>query len=224
VADGARRNVAGMTGGDQWSFAAKPGEPVAERWWRLFVELLAAGPISDRVRGERLRAFLNVVSSPVGWIQGKPVTDVSSWLSNCAMTMHAAQVWCGRQAMAAYVNGESIFSYVELRQNDVRWRKNDGTVRPLGPAIFYVGPSHTFRFDHVGAFGPESVQRPPGSGWYVTAEGGGGDGTTIQYGSRSLSDTDAYGRAIAGWWEIEDLLPDSAPAEIVGDPDTAVQA
>jgi hypothetical protein len=193
-----------------WTFSLKPDESVLARWYRLFDELLTtpAGVDVNHPPGV-LADFLNVVGrpgDPVAIIAGKPTSHIEQWRTNCAMTQHAAMVHCGH-AMKPDVNGETIFQYLELSRGDDRWVENDGKNRPVGPAIFYVSPSPTFVFDHVGAFGPAI---DAAAGHYSTAEGGGGDGTHIGKSDRVLSQPDRFGRHIAGWWEIADQLPPSA--------------
>ena len=211
-----------------WTFSLRPDEPVLLRWHRLFDELLANGPISLATPGGILADFLDVVGKagdPVALIAGKPTSHIEQWRTNCAMTQHAAMVWCGRE-MKPDVNGESIYQYVELACGDARWIDNDGTNRPVGPAIFYVSPSARLPFDHVGAF---MTPIDADAGHWNTAEGGGGDGTKIGRNDRVLTSPDSYGRHIAGWWEILDLLPpsaDSAPENVTDNagPDTVPAA
>jgi hypothetical protein len=210
-----------MPGDKAWSFELRVGEGKCDRWWRLFDELLAAGFISISVRGEILAAFLDVVSAegePIAFIAGKPVTHVESWRTNCAMTQHAAMVWCKRK-LRPYVNAEPIqggeHSYIELAKGDRYWRPNDGILVPNGPAIFYVEPSAHLAFEHVGAFGRQVDTRT-----YATYEGGGGDGTRIGKSTRVLDQPDTWGRHLTGWWEIDELLPasaDLASGEVVRD-------
>ncbi len=207
-----------------WSFSLRPDESALSRWHRLFDELLSDGPIGLTLGPPgRLADFLDVVGKPgdpVALIAGKPVQHIEAWRTNCAMTQHAAQVWCGRP-MDPDVNGESIGQYVGLSKGDARWVENDGKSRPVGPAIFYVNPSARLPFDHVGAFG---TPIDADAGHWNTYEGGGGDGTKIGKNDRTLSQPDSYGRHIAGWWEILDLLSassDSASGETVGATDPA---
>lgn len=209
----------------KWTFTRRAGESKLDAWYRLFDELLADGPISIGTRADRLAAFLDIVSTiglAIAIIAGVPVDHVETWRTNCAMTMHAAMVWMGRQ-LRPYVNAEPIQggekSYLELARNGEHWVENDGKNEPRGPCVFYVTPSKILPYEHVGAFG-----RPKGPRHYETYEGGGGDGTRIGKSDRMLDSLDSYGRRIAGWWEIEDLLADSAPAERAYDaapPETA---
>jgi len=194
-----------------WTFSLKPDEPVLSRWHRLFDELLSDGPIHDDGPTGRLADFLNVVGregDPVGIIAGKPTNHVEGWRTNCAMTQHAAMVHCGR-SMRSDVNAEPIQggpnTYLELAVGDARWVPNNGMNRPVGPAIAYV----TAPFEHVFAFG---TPIDAAAGYWISYEGGGGDGTKIGKSDRILS----HGH-IAGWWEILDLLPASSETTTAGD-------
>lgn len=193
---------------NDWTFDVRAGEPVLDRWIRCFEELLSLGAISITVHAERLRAFLDVISTPgqpVAYIGGHPVSDIATWRTNCAMTQHAAMAWCKRQGMHPFNNGEAITGdkgYLELTKGDVYWVANDGKASPQGPCVFSVAPSARLPYDHVGAFGPLVSGRV-----YKTYEGGGGDGTHIGASTRDLDKLDSYGRRIDGWWEISPLLP-----------------
>lgn len=201
-----------------FTFSFLSDESVFDRWVRLYEELLSSGPISHTTTPVRLSSFLDVISTtgqPVGHIGGAAVNDVSRWATNCAMTQHAGQVWCGRMGMRPYVNGEAITQYIELTKGGPRWVQNDGVAVPKGPAIFYVNPSARLGFDHVGAFGRPSTASPR---VFDSYEGGGGDGTRIVKSSRHLDGPDSYGRLIAGWWEIDDLFPVSLPYMHPGGP------
>lgn len=194
-------------------FVLLANEELLDRWIRLYEELLADGPISDSQDAPRLRAFLDVASTPgqpIGFIGGKPVADVSLWRTNCAMAMHAGMVWCGR-LLKPDVNGEPICGirgvdggYLELAVGDANWVPNDGNNVPKGPAIFLVNASAALPYQHVGAFG-----KAIGDRHYASYEGGGVDGTHIGKNDRYLDRADSYGRRIPGWWEIASRLPPS---------------
>jgi peptidoglycan hydrolase-like protein with peptidoglycan-binding domain len=191
-----------------FTFAIQADEDPSDRYIRCLEELLADRPngISDTVEKDRLASFLNISTDPshvVGIINGKPVTSVAFWKTNCAMTQHAALAWCGR-VERPYINGEPIAGYVDLKEGDAYWVDNDGKNVPNGPVLAYVMPSVGLNFDHLAGLGK---QLPDGS--YESYEGGGGDGTHIGKSTRFLDRPDRFGRKIKGWWVIRPLLPDS---------------
>lgn len=190
-----------------FTFSRQAGASKFDEWCRLYNELLdPVDFISHSHNGDRLASLLDVSSDPtlpVGYIGGKAVNDVSAWATNCAELQHAAMVWMKRD-MKPYVNGEPISSYIELVKGDAIWVPNDGTNEPDDKAcVFYVDPSTTFKYDHVGAFGIKLGPRH-----YASYEGGGGDGTRVGKSDRLLDVADRFGRRIPGWWVIDSLIPD----------------
>lgn len=184
-------------------------ERPGDRMVRCMKQVLFHGPLSFETTPEELAAFVNLPTVPVGYSQDKKLTfnSISSWKTNCAVAVRAAQGRCGRVMQPAR-NAQSIFQYIECAKQDRAWVPNNGINKPLPGDWFYVEPSRRLGYDHVGIFGPELALMV-----YETYEGGGGSGTRIAQGTRHLAGPDTYGRLISGWWRADVVLPASPIAD-----------
>lgn len=184
------------------AFQRKPGESLGDAMARCAKEQLLPGPMGDKLRGTEYREFISCGMSPPLSTLG----DIGKVKTSCAIFVRAVMHWAGRTATRKGVIGQGMFNgWLEGMSNyGPAWVKADpADVLPPG-AVFYRDYGRVTNGGHVGII----VQRMP-NGLYITAEGGGGDGTECRLSQpKDVWAKDSLQRTILGWWD---------PAKLGGD-------
>jgi peptidoglycan hydrolase-like protein with peptidoglycan-binding domain len=155
---------------------------------------LSPGPMGDTKRGDYYRRFV-----ACGFDQ-----DLGRIKTSCAVFVRGALHWAGRRATRKGVIGQPINGgWLEgMTYNHPAWVKNTGSQKPKPGYIFARDYNHaTTNLNHVGVF----VEEVAPDVW-ITAEGGGGDGTECRLSSpqgKSIRQPDDMGRIWLGWWKPE---------------------
>lgn len=188
-----------------------PGERVAA----VAAEVLADGPMGNTVRGADYQAFLE---STFG--NGRQLRAVRT---SCAIFAGACLMRAGIQARRGWPRARAITTWLGVPGFTGPWVSRDRLVPQVGD-IFYVCSNahptwHAATNGHVGIL-------LEGDGWeWVTAEGGGGDGTLCRI-SAAPKRIDKLSRTLRGVWRPALMLPpediadtEPAPAPLPSDTD-----
>ncbi len=169
---------------------------------------LANGSIGDQKQGAFYRAFISC-----GYAQ--PLTnggaDIGRIRTSCAIFVRAVLHWAGRAASRQGRIGQAVNGgWLEgMTFSHKAWVWNEKGAKPTPGCIFARDYSRkTTGLYHVGIF----VERLPDGTW-ITAEGGGGDGTECRLSEKgkALDGKDGLNRIILGWWRPEALAMSDSP-------------
>lgn len=185
-----------------WSFEFDPRETPGERIARCAYEALRDGPMGDKQRGAFYREFIACGFSPA-LLPPFDGADIGAVRTSCGVFVRGLLHASGRRALKpGKVGGALVGGWLEdLSFHHPAWVWADDAVPEPG-AVFYRdygtggrGWSPTAS-GHVGVF----VERHD-SGLWITAEGGGGDGTTCRLSQpKDVRARDSLNRNLIGWW------------------------
>jgi hypothetical protein len=198
---------------DIFSFKYLPTEPIRQRVWRCCTEVLAGGPMGNKVRPEWYASFINCGLKPAGRVGDTPVNSIASWATSCALFDRAIACACGRPTTIA-VNASPMVVYmgVSAGPQHPAWIPNDGKRQPGLGDFGYWAPNWQSNMGHTEIFGPPIEGKP---GWYHTAGGGGGtDGTGCSMREKSVTGKDSLNRPLLGWFDCEKVgIPYEKPKD-----------
>lgn len=184
------------------------GETPRARLVRCCFEALAKGAMGWRERPADYARFINCGLHPAGYVGSVGMSSIASWKTSCALFVRAALHWSGRTASVARC-GSGIFAYLGgVSYASRAWCPWPLHITPLPGDVFYVASTPSSNDGHVGVF----LEQPNGMipDRWVTAEGGGGDGTRCVLSSRQIGKKfDPYGRTLQGWFDAGRMLPQS---------------
>lgn len=170
---------------------------------------LKPGPLGDTLRGEDYRKLISAGQSP----PIKNAIDIGKVKTSCAVfargILHDANV---QRATGPAVAGWPMFGgwLGPLSYRHPSWVPFEEGSQPTIGSLFYIESGVNSNNNHVGFFVSPS---PSLDGSWITAEGGGGDGTKCAYHVRTVT-LNQQGRLLKGWFDPEKIaapLPDTAP-------------
>lgn len=183
-----------------WDFQTTNFESFNGMVVRCCHEALDEGPMGDTLRGDFYRAYISCKTDPACYdFAGHPL-DIGKIHTSCAVFAGATWWWCGWRSKKAIRPGKSGWPMFggwlgDLSMRHPSWVKWTGKEEPTMGSIFFVQSTANPNNCHVGIFVEDK-----GEGTWVTAEGGGGDGTKCHIGGeRNLHKFDY--RPLRGWWD-----------------------
>lgn len=191
-----------------FTFLHQKGEPAGERIVRCCKSVLANGPIGDKQEPELYRYFVGC-GDPARALAGGG--DIGKVRTSCAVFAGAVLWWCGSPDRArlrpARVGWPMFGGWLgSLSRRHPAWAHaqlgycGDELIcyrLPLPGTLFYLEHPKNPNNNHVGFF----LENEPQSDEWLTAEGGGGDGTECALRRRMLGRSfDRHGRVLLGWW------------------------
>lgn len=184
---------------------------------------LRKGPMGDTLRPAYYRRFISCGMTPA---LAAPFThaDIGDIRTSCAVFARAALHWAGRRATRPGRVGQGIFGgWLEgMSPGSKAFVKATGKLgpQPTPGCVFYRAYSLQTNGteSHVGVL----VEKLPDGRW-ITAEGGGGDGTECRLSQpKDIWAKDSLGRVLCGWWRPE-LLSMGDDYTVVGFPDSELE-
>ena len=157
-----------------WPIAIDAAAPFGARVAQCAIAALADGKLSDTSRTDFYRQFIACGGSE----------DLSRVKTSCAVFAGAVLHWAGRPARLPRYPASGVTSITSwlagLSGASTAWRSyGQPGCLPEPGAIFYVEADSNAANNHVGVLVAELAP-----GVWLTAEGGGGDGTECKFGCR----------------------------------------
>lgn len=182
------------------SWSRKPEEAFGDAVARICREVLSPGPMGDKQRPNVYREFIGCGYDPAlraPFDKG----DIGTIRTSCAVFARGAMHWAGRRAtMPGRVGAPIFMGWLEgLSNYGKAWTKIAPGARPELPpgAVVYRDYGKPTKMGHVQVI----VERLP-DGRYITAEGGGGDGTECRLSQpKDIYAKDSLNRLPLGWWD-----------------------
>jgi len=181
---------------DTFVFELEDDEDVGARFVRCWEEFLSEGPTGHALQPNRYKSFINACN-PAGYIGGQAVQDISAWSTSCLITQQLAKKHC-EAPVPSPVNGAGFYQDLGVPNADnfVKFVPGSAMVPDPGDICYWA---NTGTDGHVEAFRRLDAD---GKTWLTAGGGGGTDGTECSLRTH-LNGVDAYGRALQGWWKIE---------------------
>jgi hypothetical protein len=192
-------------------FRFKDGESFGDRIVRFCYETLQGGAIGEKQRPGVYRAIVSMGLDADG---GAALATIKT---SCAIFLRSVWGWCGDNAPRPWKPGWPMFGgWLGSRSKTHKaWVPYNGKNSPEPGDAFFIEVTGTNN-NHVGVFLKEVLP-----GVWMTAEGGGGDGTECAFRIRILDDFDdstiydfdpKMKRTLKGWWKASLLgLPEEMP-------------
>lgn len=177
-------------------------EPNGIRIVRLLHLVLDDGPLG---KNDNRSAYERLVSCGLDEDGGAKLATIKT---SCAIFARAIYHWAGRPAKHPWVIGWPMFGgwLGDFSFRHPAWLPYAPGRKPEPGDLFYVEHPVNKNNNHVGFF----VNNAGGDTW-VTAEGGGGDGTVCKFTRRPVNAFFDHSRSLKGWWRASALTLGTPP-------------